>query len=126
MTTTTKNGHSPINGNDQMLKHSTLRRLSRCRVLQKTQIGSRFTGYRMRDRKLCRGRGWRPNAETRHNLREYTRQSQRSHDFSFQSCVRYAELRRRGHTVQTTDRMRMENEPPTQLTASDFNRMRPG
>jgi hypothetical protein len=114
MTTTIENGHSPVNGNDQTLKHSMLRRLSRCRVLQKTKIGSRFTGYRMRDRKLCRGRGWRPNAETRQNLWEYTGQSQRSHGFGFQSCVQYADLRCRGHTVQTMDD-RMENEPPTQM-----------
>jgi hypothetical protein len=65
-------------------------------------------------RKLCRGRGWRPNTETKQNSQEYTGQSQRSHGFSFQSYVRYAELRQRGHIVYTTD-AKMEDEPPTQL-----------
>jgi hypothetical protein len=40
----------------------------------------------------------------------------RSHVFGFQSCVRYAEIRRRGNTVQTMDG-RMEDEPPSRLNS---------
>jgi hypothetical protein len=34
------------------------------------------------------------------------------HGFGFQSCVRYAEIRRRGHMVQRVDE-RMEDESPS-------------
>jgi hypothetical protein len=38
------------------------------------------------------------------------------HGFEFQSCVRYVEIRRRDHTVQTTD-ARMEDGPPSRFNS---------
>jgi hypothetical protein len=40
-----------------------------------------------------------------------------AYGFRFQSCVRYATIRRRGNTVQTLD-IRMDDKPPSQINSS--------
>jgi hypothetical protein len=59
MTTTIENGHRPKNGNGQTIRHSTLRRLPRCRVPQKTQTvhGFRVSGACVN---ICKCRIQRP------------------------------------------------------------------